>query len=116
MALEHLNEAERSVVLGCLRAVVSGPFFDDREYHTMFGLERSEVADILAHWQELSESDEAVSAGINNSMNNLLIWWGWQDENPESGARLLHHWSGTSPDEIERVYDKWRAGRTGGLA
>ncbi|MCE9553685.1 MAG: hypothetical protein K8T91_09985 [Planctomycetes bacterium] len=116
MALEHLDEAEQAIVLGCLRAVVNGPFFPDWEFRTAFGLKRSEMADILARWQVLSESNEMVSAGINNAMNNLLIWWGWQDDNPEQGAQVLKQWAGTTADDIERVFDKWRAGRIGGLA
>jgi hypothetical protein len=116
MALEHLTEDERCVVLGCLRAVVSGPFFPDWEYHTLFGLERSEVADILSKWQELPESREEVFVGINNAMNNLLLWFGWQSDSLEEGVKTLQFWTGTSPEAIERVYHKWLAGRRGGLA
>ncbi len=111
MPLEHLTASERNVVAGCLRAVVEGPFFDDDEYHPMFGLSRVEMADLLARWPRLSESEDEVMRGLNNAMNNLLIWYGWQDEEPERGARLLREWTGATPDEIERVFYKWREGR-----
>jgi hypothetical protein len=116
MALEHLTPDEQAIVVGCLRAVVQGPFFDDVEYHTMFGLERAEMAAILARWRDLPETDKDVFVGINNAMNNLLLWWGWQDENPQEGALVLQEWAGTSAEKIQQVYHKWLARRRGGLA
>ena len=46
MPLNDLTNAERNVVTACLRASVTGPFFPVWEFHTLFGLEHQEVADI----------------------------------------------------------------------
>lgn len=116
MALEHLKKTEQDLVLCCLGAVVQGPFFNDSQFHAMFGLGRAEVASILTCWRTLPETELDVFIGINNAMNNLLIWWGWQDEDPEEGTHILRLWVGAPADEIQCVYLRWLAGRRGGIA
>jgi len=46
MSLNDLTNAEREVVLACLRASVKGPFFPLWEFETLFGLDHRRVADI----------------------------------------------------------------------
>lgn len=109
MSLKTLTEDERALVLKCLRAVIDGPFICEGDFHCLFGLERVEVAEIASQWPLLDESKKEVGQAINNSMNSLLIWFGWQDENPKQGETLLRQWTGASAEEIERVFAKWRA-------
>src|SRR4029077_19527488 len=72
MPLSDLDQAEREVVRDCLRAAAEGPFFDDWEFHTLFGLKRDEVKNVLESWPNLDENNESVVLAINNSLNNLL--------------------------------------------
>jgi hypothetical protein len=111
MSLKALTEDERTLVLKCLRAVVEGPFISDGDFHSIFGLCRAEVAQVASRWPRVDESEAEVRQAINGSMNSLLIWFGWQDENPEQGETLLRQWTGVSAAEIERVFAKWRADR-----
>ncbi len=51
MDFEKLSETDKAVIGQALRAAADGPFFPDREFHTLFGLERSDVratADVVA--------------------------------------------------------------------
>lgn len=111
MGLEALTQEETEIVRRCLRAIVEGPFHSDGDFHAIVGLSRGEATDVLAQWPSLDEGLENVTLALNNSMNGLLIWWGWQDENPEAGEALLKEWVGASAEEIERIFCKWRGDR-----
>lgn len=47
-AVDRMNELDLQVFRDCLYAAVRGPFFDDEEFHTLIGFDRSEIANILA--------------------------------------------------------------------
>lgn len=113
MSLKALSDGECALVLKCLPAVVEGPFICDGDFHPMFGLERAEVAQIASRWPQVDESEAEVQRAIAGSMNSLLIWFGWQDENPKQGETLLQQWTGGSSAEIDRVFEKWRADHPG---
>jgi hypothetical protein len=108
MPLADLNEKERAVVQECLRAAVEGPFFPEWEFHTLFGLTRSEVRQVLLSWPQLNEADESVMLAINNSFNNLL---GYPIANEQD---LWLESISVSRAELARIFDKWkgRAPRT----
>jgi hypothetical protein len=60
------------VILGqALRAAVDGPVFEDWEFHTLFGLERSEVRAIPDAWPNPDAPLDDVHLAVNNSLNNL---------------------------------------------
>jgi hypothetical protein len=108
MGLDTLTPDEREVVRRCLQAVAEGPFISDGDFPLLIGLSRDEAADVAAKWPAWNESEEAVHLALNNSMNSLLIWFGWQEEDPQAGEVLLRQWTGESADEIERIFGKWR--------
>lgn len=72
MKLNKLSKDEERIVLECLKATVEGPFFPDREFHTLFGMERNEIARIMDMWPHVNKLDEKVNLAINNSIINLL--------------------------------------------
>jgi hypothetical protein len=109
VSLEELSEAERTVVMKCVRAAAEGPFISEWEFHTLIGLERHQVADVALQWPCLDEAEERVQLAINNSMNTLLLWFGWEEEDPEDADRLLQEWTGASAADIDRIFAKWRA-------
>ncbi len=102
MPLADLDDQERDVVRQCLRAAVEGPFFPEWEFHTIFGLERSEVNGVLLSWPELDEGDEKVVRAINNSFNNLL---GYPARNKQD---IWPDFISVSFIELARIFDKWK--------
>ena len=60
--MRELTEKEMELVRQCLRAAVQGPFFPDWEFHTLFGLEREDVAAVLSRWPDLDDSREVDRA------------------------------------------------------
>jgi hypothetical protein len=101
VALTDLDASERRVVFECLRATASGPFFPDWEFHTLIGLERSDVQAIVDAWPSINETDENVSLAINNSMNNLLGY-------PHGRERDWPQYISVSPVQVRRIFAKWR--------
>ena len=99
--LANLEKREREIVKQCLRAAVEGPFFPDWEFHTLFGLERNEVKNVLESWPKLDESKETVQLAINNSLGNLLGYpHGCEKEWPE--------FISVSSNDVLKIFDKWR--------
>jgi hypothetical protein len=106
MGLNALTSEEREVVRRCLHAVADGPFIPDDEFHPMIGLSRDELTRIAARWPDLDEGEDDVALALYNSMDGLLTWVGW--ENKEEGeAEWLSEWTGSSAEEIKRIFDKW---------
>ena len=83
----YLKWTSKSLDQG-LHAAADGPFFPDGEFHTLFGLDRSEVRKIADEWPKCSASAEDVTTAVNNSLNNLLgyphsedaVWPQWISE------------------------------------
>ena len=72
MDFKTLSDVDKAIVGQVLRAAADGPFFPDWEFHTLFGLKRSEVRAIADAWPETTASPEDVEIAVNNSLNNLL--------------------------------------------
>jgi len=87
-----------------LHATATGPFFPDWEFHTLFGLERSDVKAIVDAWPAIDDASENVSLAINNSMNNLLGY-------PHGCDREWLTYISVSPEEVARIFKKWRGER-----
>ena len=100
MSLKDLNEQERQAVFQCLRATVEGPFFDDWEFQTLFGIDRAQVAGVLAAVPDLNESDETTSLAIAGAMGQLL---GYPHQQPEAWKRFIS----VTPKQLSAIYDKW---------
>ena len=101
MALTDLDAGEREVVLECLRAACTGPFFPDWEFQTLFGLERRDVQAVLDAWPDLDETQDGVSIATNNSMNNLLGY-------PHGLDKDWPRYISVPPSEVSRIFETWR--------
>jgi hypothetical protein len=113
MGLEGLTKDEREIALRCIHAVVEGPFICDGDFPLIIGLERSEAAAVASRWSAVNESEAEVRRAIQGSMNALLTWFGWQDENPNSASAILQQWTGATPEGIERLLEKWLGSHKG---
>ncbi|MBK9944622.1 MAG: hypothetical protein IPP13_23750 [Kouleothrix sp.] len=83
-----------------LAAAARGPFFPDWEFHTLFGLERSEVEQIAFNFAESTEIDGAVRLAINGAMNNLLGY-------PHGCDNQWHDWLSVTRHELSEIYELW---------
>src|ERR1700746_3012128 len=73
------SEKRRRLVGQALRAAVDGPFFPEWEFHTLFGLTRSEVRAVADAWPNVRLTSADVALAVNNSLNNLLGYPHGQD-------------------------------------
>ena len=91
---------DEKIIEECLRAAVEGPFFSDRAFPSIFGLDRAEVATILASWPEYDDL-ERKNVAINNTLNNLLGY-------PHKKWALWPQYLSASPEEVDAVFKRWR--------
>jgi len=92
---------DERTIRDCLRAAVEGPFFPDREFQTLIGLERGEVGAVLAEWPG-TNSPEDQDLAVNNVLNNLL---GYPHRaSDETWAAYI----GASPREVAEALTRWR--------
>lgn len=102
MALIDLTQKEREIVAECLRAAATGPFFDDDDFHILFGLTRNEVKTIISEFPNIDDSDKLTKRAINNSFNNLIGF-------PHRKEKVWDEYISVSPAELERIFKKWKA-------
>lgn len=94
-----LSEREAGIVGQCLRAAVEGSFFPDWEFLTLFGVERSTVAEVLASWPEEELDAETVGACVVGALNNLLGY-------PHGDEKQLRAFVFAQPDEVRLTLHK----------
>jgi hypothetical protein len=111
MDFGSLSDTEKTIVGQALRAAADGPFFPDWEFHTLFGLERSDVRAIADAWPEGTAPAGKITLAVNNSMNNLLgyphnedaVWSRWISVSREELDDLLRRLRGR---DNERFFDR----------
>ena len=103
MGSNYLTSDELHLVGRCLEAAVDGPFFPDWEFHTLFGVTRDEARAVAAAWPAVEESQAVVVVTVDNSLANLLGY-------PHGEAAAWDRVVGTTRQQVERVFLKWRAG------
>lgn len=101
MSISDLRPEETDVIRQCLKAAVDGPFFDEPEFHTLFGLERADIGQILNDWPRLDDSDRDVHLAINNTFANLLYY-------PHRRETEWPKYISVSAGEVKRIFKKWR--------
>jgi hypothetical protein len=75
-----------------------GPFFDEWEFHTLFGLTRGELALIARLWPK-NAGDSSTDLGISNSLTNLLGY-------PRHDVAAVEAMTGLSRIELEALLDR----------
>lgn len=106
-----MEEGDGEVIRRCLNAAANGPFFSDSEFHTLFGLERWEVAMVLdawptpvdtknPRWPEQAPKDVQDRA-VKNAMNHLLGF-------PHGHDGAWTEYIPVSQREVAMVLQRWR--------
>jgi len=106
MPFKDLYKTEQDVIYQCLEATVDGPFFPDWEFHTLFGLTRQEVEQIVIDWSIVDKDSSLAILAINNSLNNLLGY-------PHKCDREWYDFISVSPQKLRTIYGKWKGRKQG---
>lgn len=104
ITLAEMSERELQIIGECLSAAANGPFFPDREFSTLFGLERRKVAEIASTWPAVNSLD-VVTGHVDQAINNTFIWLFWYPH------KLMKRWTeyiSATPSESNDLYQHWR--------
>ena len=101
MNFSEYSDRDRSILGQALRAAADGPFFPDCEFHTLFGLQRSEVRGIADAWPELVASSAETDRALNNSLNNLLGY-------PHGQNAVWSQWISVDRQQLHELYARLR--------
>ena len=85
-----------------LIAAARGPFFPDWEFHSLFGLDRSEVESIADAFSSDTPLTGDVVLALNNAMGNLLGY-------PHGQEAAWPQWLSVTPAELQVIFSRWRA-------
>jgi hypothetical protein len=99
--VKSLSDADKAIVGKVLRAAAYGPFFPDWEFHTLFGLKRSDVRAIADAWPEITSSPEDLEIAVNNSLNNLLGY-------PHGMDAVWSEWITIDRHQLNELYKRLR--------
>src|ERR1700722_9410519 len=73
MPLDNLSPEELDILHRCLRVSADDTtLFEEWEFHTLMGIERSELLELLNRWPPSDETPAKIQCAIQNSLNNLL--------------------------------------------
>lgn len=79
MGLEHLSDSDKTTLGQALRAAADGPFFPEWEFHTLFGLTRTEVRALADAWPTIDLTNPNIELAASTALNNLLGYPHGQD-------------------------------------
>jgi hypothetical protein len=88
---------EKDIARKCLKASLDEIFFPDWEFHTLFGLSKKEVAEIVENWDHTDLNSEIAQLAINNAFANLLGY-------PHGQEKKLEGILGISSDELKKTF------------
>ena len=87
-----------------LIAAARGPFFPDWEFHSLFGLQRTDVAAIADSFLPATALTGDVALALNNAIGNLLGY-------PHGQESAWHEWLSVTPEQLQVIFSKWQASR-----
>ena len=96
-----LTAKQIKIIGECLHAAAYGPFFPLREFATLFGLEREEVAEVSDEWPVVVKSHTNLQTAVNNSLNHLLAY-------PIKNKDQWGEYISVDRKDLVQVYAAWR--------
>lgn len=99
MDLDRLSGADKAIVGEALRAAADGPFFPEWEFHTLFGLTRSEVRAIADSWPKVDLASANVGVAVSNALNNLLGY-------PHHQESEWSRWISVQPPQLDDLLSR----------
>lgn len=70
--LKPLTTNEKQLIGKCLRGATHSPLYEAPEFQALFGLTKTELAEITEVWSDGNEDTDLVDLAVNNSLVNLL--------------------------------------------
>ena len=101
MSFAHCTDEDRKIIGECLQATVDGPFFPEWEFETLFGLSRTEVAEISSVWPNLDKTNPRVDLAVNNALGNLAGY-------PHGQEDIWEKFISVPPSRLIEVLELWR--------
>ena len=98
-AIHELSNSEKNTVKLALQATSEGPFFEEWEFQTLMGVDRSTLQDILNDWPEQKVENNEFICAIMNSLANLI---GYPHGQEAELAKIIPG----GIDELERIANK----------
>ena len=95
----QLDARTVEVTKECLRAAVEGPFFTDREFQTLIGVERDEVRTVYEAWPRQTVDTMTFCCAVVNSLNNLTGY-------PHGMEAVWSEYISVGSDEVRMVLDR----------
>lgn len=91
---------DRDLIHRALTACAEGPFFEEWEFHTLFGMDRSELRRCAVRWSEGASVDPEIRAAVGGALDNLLDY-------PHDRDSELETHLGISRSQLEEVFTRW---------
>lgn len=101
MSPAGLIDSDRDLIRRLLTACVDGPFFEECEYHTLFGMTRPAFREATRRWTESGTIDPEVELAVQNALGNLLGY-------PQGMDRKLEMDLGASRQQLDELLSRWR--------
>jgi hypothetical protein len=97
-----LSPRDIEIIGKCLHATVDGAFFDDWEFHTLFGLYRDDVRRVYNKWPHHDVDNNDLASAIRGALLNL---WGYPHSMEE---KLRRDWD-VEAAELRDLLRRFRA-------
>lgn len=103
----QFDQREHDILKKCLNALIHGPFFEDWEFNTLFGVSRSEVSNFLNRFPSYVEIQQKLNFAndecliLQNVFTNLLGY-------PHKNGKILEEMIGMNSKELGILYQKWK--------
>lgn len=101
MSFGELSNSDRDVIRRSLAACADGPFFEDWEFRTLFGLTRSEFREAACSWDGHEAVDPRLALAIHNAAGAFLGY-------PHGMDGELELSFGLSRSQIAELFRRWR--------
>jgi hypothetical protein len=98
--LRRLSPRDQDVVRKCLTAALHGPFFPEEQFHSLMGLTRNEVRDVIRAWPDGAAPVEQDLA-VNNVLVSLL-------GHPDHEHQAWDDYVSVTREEVESILARWR--------
>ncbi|WP_108663622.1 hypothetical protein [Acuticoccus kandeliae] len=96
-----LSGCDIAILEACMRASLDERVFDREEFHTIMGVDPSQMRDILDDMPDVDLRKDAVVVAINNATLNIIGY-------PHRNSREIESILGRSIGDIELVFERWR--------
>jgi len=109
LLIEALSPTEIEIIRRSLKATVEGSFFPDREFHTLFGVDRAIVRTVYEAWSRQTVSDDEFVCAVKGSLNHL---WGYPHDKADELAAYMPEGAGALQAILDRLLMNSRAERS----